>query len=186
MPLLANIAIISQTFCLAVALVQRFLLIRDELKKKELEAQELKAQNEKIAAENQFNKTELDNYTQQLREKTEAFDKLKTDFEAQNTGVEQQNWLNQIQEATILTDEQWRNFKYKFENVHNDFFGRLQAYMPTATEAEKRLMALTKLDMSNNEIASMLGISPESVTKTRYRLKKKVGEDDLERLIGRL
>jgi DNA-binding CsgD family transcriptional regulator len=51
------------------------------------------------------------------------------------------------------------------------------------TEAEKRLLALTKLEMSNSEIAAMLGISPESVIKTRYRLRKKVGDEDLKRLV---
>lgn len=184
--ILANIAIIAQAFCLAVALVERFLLIKDELKQRELEAQELKAQNERIASENQFHKNELDNYTQLLREKTEAFDKLKTDLDTFNMSSEHKNWHSQLTQASILTEEHWRDFKYKFENVHADFFNRLQYHIPTVTEAEKRFMALTKLEMSNNEIASMLGISPESVTKTRYRLRKKVGEEDLEMLMDRL
>jgi DNA-binding CsgD family transcriptional regulator len=40
--------------------------------------------------------------------------------------------------------------------------------------------------MTNSEIAAMLGISPESVIKTRYRLRKKVADEDWERLIERL
>ena len=183
---LPNIAIVAQAFCLAIALVERFLLIKDELRKRELEAQELAAQNKRIAAENHWHKTELENYTQLLREKTEAFDKLKTDVDTQQNHAIRQDWHNQITQASILTDEQWRNFKFKFENVHIDFFNRLQYEIPTVTEAEKRLLALTKLEMSNNEIASMLGISPESVTKTRYRLRKKVGEEVLDLLMERL
>jgi hypothetical protein len=183
---IANIAVIAQAFCLALALVKRFLLIRDELKQKQLEAQELTAQNERIATELSYHKAELHNFTQSLREKTDAFEKLKTEFDIQNTDKIQQNWLDQLNQATILTEEQWRSFRQKFENVHSNFFNRLQEQIPTATEAEKRFIALTKLDMTNNEIASMLGISPESVSKTRYRLRKKMGEEDLERLVESL
>jgi hypothetical protein len=186
MPQLANIAVISQAFCLAVALGKRFLLIKDELKQKELEAQELAAQNERIAAENLLHKTELNDYTQLLLEKTEAFEKLKTKFEKQNMTTSHQDLLEHISQANIITEEQWRSFKYKFENVHTDFFNRIQVRIPSVTEAEKRFLALTKLEMSNNEIASILGISPESVTKTRYRLKKKLDEVDLDVLVERL
>lgn len=51
---LANIAVVAQAICLAVALVERFILIRDELKQKQLEAQELAAQNAQIAHNNQL------------------------------------------------------------------------------------------------------------------------------------
>jgi DNA-binding CsgD family transcriptional regulator len=186
MPQLANIAVISQAFCLAVALGKRFLLIKDDLKQKELEAQELAAQNERISAENLLHKTELNDYTQLLLEKTEAFEKLKIEFEKQNMTASHQDLLTHISQANIITEEQWRSFKHKFENVHTDFFNRVQEQIPTITEAEKRFLALTKLEMSNTEIASILGISPESVTKTRYRLKKKIEDADLELLVERL
>ena len=35
-------------------------------------------------------------------------------------------------------------------------------------------MALTKLKLTNKEIAGMLGISVDSVNKSRYRLRKKL------------
>jgi DNA-binding CsgD family transcriptional regulator len=161
-------------------------LIRDELKQKELEAKELAAQNERMEAELAFHRTELDDFTQSLREKTDVVEKLRDELARHTEGVNQQAWFDQLTQATILTEGQWRSFRQKFENVHTDFFNRLQLQIPTVTEAEKRLLALTKLEMSNGEIAAMLGISPESVTKTRYRLRKKVGDEDLERLVGSL
>ncbi|HEY8938181.1 MAG TPA: hypothetical protein VIM65_23325, partial [Cyclobacteriaceae bacterium] len=52
-----------------------------------------------------------------------------------------------------------------------------------------RLSALIKLNLSIKEMASMLGISPESVKKSRYRLKRKLGlteNDVLEEFIEKL
>ena len=181
-----HLAMVFLAVFLAFGVNDKFRLIQKALTQRQLEAQELKAQNERIAAENHWHKTELETYIQLLRDKTEAFDKLKTDVDSHKSNESQQDWLDQITQANILTDEQWRNFKFKFENVHTDFFNRLQSEIPTVTESEKRLIALTKLEMSNNEIAAMLGISPESVTKTRYRLRKKVGEEDLDLLVERL
>jgi DNA-binding CsgD family transcriptional regulator len=131
-----------------------------------------------------FNKSELDNFTQSLREKTDAFEKLKADIDAQNATDERNNWHIQLMQASILTDDQWRNFRQKFERVHDGFFQKFTLTVPDATEAEQRLAALTKLEMTNTEIASMLGISPESVIKTRYRLRKKLGGESLEAVLN--
>ena len=70
-----------------------------------------------------------------------------------------------------------------FERVHADFFNRFQQAIPDATEAEKRFAALSKLNLTGTEIAAMLGISPDSVVKTRYRLRKKVADGNLETLL---
>jgi DNA-binding NarL/FixJ family response regulator len=91
---------------------------------------------------------------------------------------EKDAFLTQLTQETILTEEQWRGFRQKFERVHRGFFQKFTQAVPEATESELRLAALTKLEMTNNEIAAMLGISPESVTKTRYRLRKKIGKED--------
>jgi DNA-binding CsgD family transcriptional regulator len=50
--LFANFGIVAQEFCLALALVQRVLLIREDLKQKQLEAQELGFENNLRQAEN--------------------------------------------------------------------------------------------------------------------------------------
>lgn len=50
------------------------------------------------------------------------------------------------------------------------------------TEAEERLFLLLKLDLTRNEIASILGISPDSVKKTRSRLRKRLMLEQRESL----
>ncbi len=76
-----------------------------------------------------------------------------------------------------MTDDEWNDFKKKFEFVHRGFFARLRHKYADLTEGEMRLMALLKLNLSSKEIANMLGISADSVIKSRYRLRKKIGID---------
>jgi hypothetical protein len=37
-------------------------------------------------------------------------------------------WFEQLSQARILTESQWRSFRQKFENVHADFFNRMQLF----------------------------------------------------------
>jgi DNA-directed RNA polymerase specialized sigma24 family protein len=162
------------------------LIIKDKL---------LKTEKELAAKEKEFHESELNSFTQSLREKNNIIENLKNEIEkrtnSDNTAApsiskenENRTFLTQLTQETILTEEQWRGFRQKFERVHRGFFHKFAQAVPEATESELRLAALTKLEMTNNEIAAMLGISPESVTKTRYRLRKKIGkEEDLESVL---
>jgi hypothetical protein len=161
------------------------------IKSKLYEAEQLLSEKERqrAAEEKTFFQGNLNEFMQLLIEKNNAIEILKQDINAKVASTEKpefeitpheaQNLSTQLMEATILTEAEWRNFRQKFERVHPSFFDKFGQAVPEATEAEVRLAALTKLQMTNDEIASMLGISPESVTKTRYRLRKKLGERDL-------
>jgi tetratricopeptide (TPR) repeat protein len=154
----------------------------------------VEAERLRLAEETAFHQTSLDNFTQSLLEKNSIIEALKTEMSVERTPSvktaysieEKDNMLSQLTQATILTEEQWRNFRQKFERVHDGFFQKFGQTVPDATESEYRLAALTKLEMTNNEIASMLGISPDSVIKTRYRLRKKLGNEDLLSIVQTL
>lgn len=74
----------------------------------------------------------------------------------------------------ILTGEDWSSFKVYFENAYPGFLRRLRGTYPSMTEAEERLYLFIKLNLSTKEAATILGISPESVKKTRNRLRKRL------------
>ncbi|MBL4710476.1 MAG: hypothetical protein JKY48_18755 [Flavobacteriales bacterium] len=84
--------------------------------------------------------------------------------------------LEELNEIRILTEKDWTRFKSLFDKVHPQFFRKLNANSLNFTKGEKRLLALTRLDMENPQIADALGISSESVSKSRFRLKKKLEE----------
>jgi len=50
---------------------------------------------------------------------------------------------------------------------------RLRATFPTLTPAEIRVICLSRLSLSTKEMANMLGVSPDTIVKTRYRIRKK-------------
>ncbi|MFD0997897.1 tetratricopeptide repeat protein [Ohtaekwangia kribbensis] len=83
--------------------------------------------------------------------------------------------FGQILQLKIHTEEDWENFKKAFDEVYPGFFNNLRYKYPGITAAELRLAAMTKLNLSIKEAASMLGISTESVKQSRYRLKKRIG-----------
>ncbi|AYQ33219.1 hypothetical protein [Runella sp. SP2] len=98
--------------------------------------------------------------------------------------LEKNEFIEQLQGATILTDEQWEDFRALFEKVHGGYLRRVKEKFPTLTPAEIRFIALAKLQLSTKEMATMLGVSPVSVRSIWSRLRKKVQlpeEESLEK-----
>lgn len=168
---------------LAVAAWSQYKRLKTNAKLLETEKALAEAERLRAAEKMDFFQRELDDYTQLLIEKNQAIEVLKaglgTAAPSEKTASEREDLQAQLMQATILTEADWRNFRQKFERVHGGFFEKMRQEVPDATEAEQRLAVLTKLELSNPEIAAMLGISPGSVSKTRYRLRKKLGERDL-------
>lgn len=129
-------------------------------------------------------KQRLDNYTQRLVEKSEMIRKVNEELEVLRKSLSKEDIhihkFNEVLNLQILTEDDWESFKLAFEGVHPGFFGKLRYHYPDITVSELRLAALIKLKLTLKESAAMLGISPESVKKSRYRLKKKLGVPDSE------
>jgi len=71
--------------------------------------------------------------------------------------------------------EVWEEFEYRFQNVHEDFYKKLQEKFPDLTPAEIKLAAFLRLNMTTKDIASITGQSVDSLITARYRLRKKLG-----------
>jgi tetratricopeptide (TPR) repeat protein len=129
-------------------------------------------------------KQRLDNYTQRLVEKSEMIRKVNEELDVLRNSLSREDIhihkFNEVLNLQILTEEDWESFKVAFEGVHPGFFGKLRYHYPDITVSELRLAALIKLKLTLKESAAMLGISPESVKKSRYRLKKKLEVPDSE------
>jgi tetratricopeptide (TPR) repeat protein len=74
----------------------------------------------------------------------------------------------------FIQDKDWDDFRYIFEQVHHDFFDKLQRRASDLTAADTRLAALIRLNIPSRDMAVVLGISPDSVRIARYRLRKKL------------
>lgn len=80
------------------------------------------------------------------------------------------------------SEKDWDLFKLYFENVNENFYTTLQNKSNELTSGDLKLAALIKLNLNIKEAAAVLNISPDSLRKARYRLRKKLGLYDRENL----
>ncbi|MEO0472489.1 MAG: helix-turn-helix transcriptional regulator [Bacteroidota bacterium] len=74
----------------------------------------------------------------------------------------------------LRKDDDWTHFERYFRQVHPGFDEKIRRAFSDLTGNEIRLLTLMKMNLSTKEIASILNISPDSVKKARYRLRKKL------------
>ena len=82
---------------------------------------------------------------------------------------------NRLTETKLLTPDDWNDFRQRFNRAFEGELDHLKMKHGDLTSAEERIYALEKMNISTSQMAWMLGISPESVRKSRYRLRKKMG-----------
>ncbi|MEN0050964.1 MAG: hypothetical protein AAF806_28120 [Bacteroidota bacterium] len=136
-------------------------------KKRELEVQKA---NEIVELKNK----ELTTSTLKLIEKDEALRALQERLEKGSTKVDFQEIRKTVNSIVGDNASNWKVFEARFVDVNKDFYKRLKKQFPNLTQNDQKLCALVKLDFSSKDIASLLGISVESVHTTRYRLRKKL------------
>ena len=152
------------------------LQIRAKMKHREAAIAMERAEAEALKAREQ-----LIFFTESLQEKTQLIENLQSASKAL-----QEEHFGQIEELsryTILTDEDWDRFRVLFTKVYPGFFVELKERIPDITVGEQRMAALVKLRISTKDSAAMLGVSVNSIYKTRQRLRTRMGleqDADLE------
>ncbi|HBZ65333.1 MAG TPA: hypothetical protein DEO70_00730 [Bacteroidales bacterium] len=76
----------------------------------------------------------------------------------------------------------WDELESLFVKVHHSFYNNLQSRIPDLSPAERRLCGLIKLNMTTKEISAVSNQSADTIKKTKYRLKKKLGLDAADSL----
>jgi tetratricopeptide (TPR) repeat protein len=157
---------------------------------------------EKLEAEKQLVASELNNaaeqlhlFTRSIQEKNALIEEFSTQLESlqpSSVGIAENyepETLLKLRESTILTDEEWENFRKLFERVHGDYLERVKMKIPGLSPAETRFITLAKLQFSNKEMAGILGISTDAVRMNKHRLRKKLNLTDdvtIEELVASL
>lgn len=90
--------------------------------------------------------------------------------------------LKKIIQSNLAVENDWEDFVMHFEQVHPRFFDNLQSRYPDLTQNDLKLCAYCRIGLSLKEVARILNISPDSVKKNRYRLRKKLLLKDDENL----
>ncbi|MFH1160419.1 MAG: tetratricopeptide repeat protein, partial [bacterium] len=165
-----------------------------ELEKKELERQRLEDQ---MFAEQEINRLQQIKLEEQNRKlaatalQITGKNKILTDIleevdKTRKEGVaDTEACFRQIKRtvnANLNLDKDWQQFKRHFEEVHPDFFIRLNQRYPDLTSGEQKICAYYRINLNTNEIAQILNVTISGVQKSRHRLRKKMRIDSATEL----
>lgn len=159
----------------------------------------LKLENEKLAQEKLIRENELriaeqklQEFTNYIVEKNNLIEQIQNEL-SQKQLIEIQKIdkeidiekVSHLSKLTILTEDDWVNFKTLFENAFPKFITSLNLSYPQLTKAEQRFICLSKLKLSTKDMANMLAISPSSLHQLKYRLRQKLNQsgDDIAQLL---
>ncbi|MEH0155245.1 tetratricopeptide repeat protein [Limibacter armeniacum] len=156
-----------------------FVLQRSKTKQALLKKEKLRLQNENLSNELEFRNKELTANVMNLVQKNELINDvtkklidLKTNMKKDNQSTVRQIVFDL---HTSSSDDLWAEFEMRFQNVHSDFYRKLNERFPDLTPNERKLCAFLRLNMSSKEISSVTRQSIKSIEMGRFRLRKKLG-----------
>lgn len=145
-----------------------------------VELENKKLQEDSLKHELLLKSQMLTSHSIQIIRKNNFLEDLRSELKKIKSGAKKErlhtvNDLVRSIDTNVTGDEDWNDFKLTVEQVQPDFFSRLTDRYPDLTPSDLRLCALLKLNLSSNDIASILNISSDSLRIARYRLRKKLG-----------
>lgn len=169
-----------------LALIIVFLLFR--LQKYKI--RKISAERKSLLDDLDYKNKELTTNVMYLLKKNEFIinisDKLKKsryDFKPENRKIID----DLIRELELSSTENiWKDFEIRFQEVHADFYEKLNEQFPDLSPNELKLCAFLRLNMSTKEISTVTFQSPKSISMARFRLRKKMGIGSYDNLISYL
>ncbi|OBQ56682.1 tetratricopeptide repeat protein [Tamlana sp. s12] len=132
---------------------------------------ERKRQNDILELKNK----QLASSALQLIEKDEFLESINSKLSKQNNQIDTTVIKRMVKSIQGNTASNWKEFEARFTNINQSFYANITEKFPKLSQTDQKLCALIKLNFSSKEMASILGISVESVHTSRYRLRKKLG-----------
>jgi len=148
-----------------------------------------KLKNEKLQNEISHKSIQLANYTMTIIRKNELLVNIRKELEKQKEELGSRfpdyyyKKLLKMLDRGISSEEEWEQFEYHFDQAHANFFKRLKQQHPELTQADLKLCAYLRLNLSSKEIAPLLNISVRSVEVRRYRLRKRLNLNREQNLV---
>lgn len=137
----------------------------------------------------QLANVKLQDFVKTVQLKNAELERSKKELERLTTvGPSEENmeYLEELQNATILTDEDWENFKELFDRVYPGYMTRLEQKHPDLSFTEARFMALQRMNIPSKQMTSMLGVGDNAIRQYRLRLRARLGispSDDLQAIV---
>lgn len=151
---------------------------------------EIQRQNETLQRENEKLQTSISSYSTSLQEKTTELDTLKVLSNENIRLRDREKFLcNQLIKESVVLSSLKKHPRYldangllvmqeALDGLYDNFTIRLSKQMPFLTESDLQICCLIKLRLANPEIATLIGISPSSVSKRKQRIKDRITQYD--------
>jgi len=160
----------------ALCLVAASLLIYYLQRRKRLKIEAAKDAKLKLASkELELAKQQLEKFAQTIAHNSRVIEDMQAAQESNQSEA-----VEFVKKKAIITDESWDDFQQSFEKVHPTYIRRLKEKVTGVTLAETKMVVLSKLRLSKQEMAHALGVSPQSLRVTWHRLRKKTGNDEIQ------
>jgi tetratricopeptide (TPR) repeat protein len=187
----------TQVYILVIIVILIILLLlitflmfnRRRLKQKhyKIALEKSKLLESKLKEKNEYQSKQLTTHALNMLQKNKLLQEMENELKtfAPKTDDTLKKKLNNIRrqiKRNMNTEKDWHLFKLYFEEVNENFFNILQKRYDGLTTGDQRLAALIKLNLNIKEAAAVLNISPDSLKKARYRLRKKLGLNNRENL----
>ena len=145
-------------------------------------------ENERLQNENLTMKDRITAYNQDLKkgERESAFRLL---FQQVDRLLSREKFLveqlegktsifNEIRQSKkVLSEKQWQSLKKSTDLLYDNFTTRLSEQFPQLNEQDIQYCCFMKLGLSNDQIATLAAVSPQSVIKRKQRIRYKVAAD---------
>ena len=164
-----------------------FLLQKNKNKRVSLESVNLQLEKENLYNDLAYKNKELTTNVMYLLKKnelihsvTDKLKKAKMSFKVENR-ILVEDVIRDLESAS--KGDIWKEFELRFQEVHSDFYKKLNELFPNLTPNELKLCAFLRLNMSSKDIAAITFLSVNSINIARHRLRKKLNIEQEENLI---
>lgn len=143
----------------------------------------IKLRNDKLRSKMVYRDKELANQTMGIIHKNKFLIKVNEDlnsiedFIINDTAKSRIYNLKKRIKREIDIKQQNKIFETYFDEVHEEFFKKLKEKFPVLTPNDLRICAFIKMNLTTQEIATILNISYRGAEISRYRLRKKLELD---------
>jgi len=178
--------LIGLTLCLTIAILSLlYFLTNSRNRRLKLEKENIRLNAINLELEKQNLQNELDLKNKELAtnvmyqiQKNELIQDVMDELQKHGISESKQNqsWIYHIIRSLEKTKENtiWNEFEIRFQQVHNEFYNRLNQINQDLSPNDRRLCAFLRLNMTTKEIASITGQSARSIEVARTRLRKKL------------
>lgn len=124
----------------------------------------------------------VEEFSQHILEKDRIIYDLSKSLKSNKVNKDEQASTNPLLKYILVTDQEMAKFRVMVADAYPGFFIRLENIIENITAAEERLASLICLKLNDRQMASMLGISKDSVARSKRRLKQRLTIPDGETL----